>query len=551
MGAACARRKPPGAFDKAIAKGEKPFWEEIDQARAQPVATDAPSAVDGEAEASGRPPASEVELKEDAELPGYEQAALLKDQGKEKFASGQISEAATSWFQALDSLPRPPPSTGSLPSALQSLMPGGPPKDEDSRIREMRVALWLNLAAAHIKLKKMRQALDFCNEALHYDPGNVKALYRKTDALGELCNWQEAEEAALKLQGTGEEGAKLASQKREEWRRRRRQEDNKEKKMWSAALDKELSGKPEPKAAPGAKDEELWAAPKVTMMSNFDLRRMGIKWNEEEDFSDTIWKDSPGRKDVLWFQKRALPLSLLAAAALAEIDLPKQEDLVVHCFLDGNTAPFSEPHDWGILLTRCPLVKNLLVVYIDIGDVSGFKGPDGGKPPMYATLMRPTEEGRVGDRVAMAARFMGNYKEFLAHCSELPKLLRPSVALWADVSFYGSGSKKDFAARLQALELLSKAGVPSVVTQGGEIWEPGGRPMERRVDENASLSLAIASVGLNLKELVPWQFNRFVVPLDRGQVGIFAAHQLLGVLAGPAEGEKSSFDKKDVEEALL
>lgn len=38
------------------------------------------------------------------------------------------------------------------------------------------------------------------------------------DALGELCDWHEAEEAADQLQQKGgEEGAKLAQQKRDEW----------------------------------------------------------------------------------------------------------------------------------------------------------------------------------------------------------------------------------------------------------------------------------------------------------------------------------------------
>ena len=72
---------------------------------------------------------------------------------------------------------------------------------------------------------RFRQAVGFCDEALFDEPGNVKAhrhvvhrfalrrstghhkmyihgaqaLYRKADALGELCDWHEAEEARLRF----------------------------------------------------------------------------------------------------------------------------------------------------------------------------------------------------------------------------------------------------------------------------------------------------------------------------------------------------------------
>ena len=50
-----------------------------------------------------------------------------------------------------------------------------------------------------------------------------------------------------------------------------------------------------------------------------------------------------------FLQKRALPLSLLAASALSDLDVLKTSELIVHCFLDGNIAPFSDPHDWSPL----------------------------------------------------------------------------------------------------------------------------------------------------------------------------------------------------------
>lgn len=66
-----------------------------------------------------------------------------------------------------------------------------------------------------------------------------------------------------------------------------------------------------------------------------------------QDFCDKVWKNSIGRKEAAFFQKRALPLSLLAASALGDLDVLKTSELIVHCFLDGNIAPFSDPHDWS------------------------------------------------------------------------------------------------------------------------------------------------------------------------------------------------------------
>eukprot|EP00439_Symbiodinium_sp_Y106_P057906 s4526_g8.t1 len=299
------------------------------------------------------------------ELPGYEQADHLKGQGKDKFARGEVNEAITCWLQALDSIP-PPSGTRGLLGILQGSKPAEVEEKEDGRVLKMRVALLLNLALAHMRLKKFRQAVGFCDEALFDEPGNTKALYRKADALGELCDWHEAEEAAVKLQESGEEGTKLATQKREEWKRRRRQADDKQKKMWSAALDKEKAVPeqlPEVKqSAQKAEIEEAWCTPKIQMMRPFDLRTKKIDWEEGEDFDDKIWKESLGRREATFYQKRALPMSLLAGVALADLDLPKQSELVVHCILDGNMAPFAEPHATGLSISvgSCSLCRLVL-----------------------------------------------------------------------------------------------------------------------------------------------------------------------------------------------
>lgn len=514
MGAACARRKQ--ALGEA---GETPFWEEVTK------------------------PAKRAEDDdEDERQPTlvYEQATHLKDEGNEKFARGDTTEAMDSWIHALDALSAPAPPSEHAEDA-DAIPPRGlgPSHVADPKVQELRVSLLLNLAVGHKKLLQFRHAVSYCDEALLGEPTNVKALYRKADALGELLDWKEAEEVASRLADCGEEGRKLALQKRDEWRRKRKAADGKQKKMWSAALAEpappKVHAKKEEKAAeaeakekpkPVAKPEvERWTAPRVEAVSVFDLRRKGITWVEKEDFDDSSWRDGLGRKEATFYQSLALPLTLLSAAALAELDFGSE--LVIHCILDGNIAPFAQPHDWSALLKRCASVRSLTVVYIDIGCVGDVtKDPNPSMP--YGTLLRPTEEGRVGDRVARAARFLGTYREFREHCRDLPGLNLPTVALWADVPFYGF-NEDDFAVRLEAYEAISAMGVASVFTQGGEIQEPGGPPFAPKVDEQSSLSMAVLKVGLGARMACAWRWNRFVVPLDRSELGILAAHALVGV----------------------
>jgi len=167
----------------------------------------------------------------------------------------------------------------------------------------------------------------------------------------------------------------------------------------------------------------------------------------------------------------------------------------------------------------------------------------------YGTLLRPTEEGRVGDRVARAARFLGTYREFKDHCLDLPGLVKPHVALWADVPLYGFG-EGDFATRLEAFELLEASGVPSVITQGGEVPLRGGPPMTMRADEQASLTMAIVGVGLGAAMAGGWVWNRFVVPIDRGSHGVLAGHALLGTIK-PSAKRSSPLKPASVKDALI
>lgn len=404
----------------------------------------------------------------------------------------------------------------------------------------MKLALLSNMALGHKKLKQWREVVGFCDEALRDHPDNVKALFRKADALGELCDWKAAEEAAARLEAM-EEGRKLAEQKREEWRRKQKAADGKQRKMWSAAL-AESTGKssPAPEEEPYKEDSSRWTAPKAWPISVFDLRRAGVEWVEGEDFSDATWRDGLGVKEAVYFQKLAMPLTLLAAGVLAEIKFPPK--LVVHCFLDGHVAPFSQPHDWNAFLQRSTSVESITVVYIDFGRVEQAANIP------YGQLLRPKEEGKDGQHQVRTARFLGSYREFLEHCKEVPGIVKPHVAFWADVPFYGWGDA-DLARRVEAYDALAAAGVPSVITQGGEVPDPRSPPRPAVMDEFSKLSIAILSEGLSAKMPQGWYWNRFIVPLDRGANGILAAHALVGVVQPVARAASSPSEIKDVLQA--
>merc|ERR1719356_209043 len=123
----------------------------------------------------------------------------------------------------------------------------------------------------------------------------------------------------------------------------------------------------------------------------------------------------------------------------------------------------------------------LTIVYVDIGSVPEAKD----HPPIpYGALLRPTEEGRVGDRVAHATRFLGTYKEFREHCRELPGLVLPQMAFWADVPFYGFDDD-DLSTRLETFCMLAESGVTSVFTHGAEVAQHGGPPVAPKLTEYA------------------------------------------------------------------
>ncbi|CAD6206518.1 unnamed protein product [Miscanthus lutarioriparius] len=72
-------------------------------------------------------------------------------------------------------------------------------EDEPEKlIKTLRVSCWLNHAACCLKLKDFTQAISLCSKILEIESCNVKALYRRAQAYGELYDLELAKTDVLK-----------------------------------------------------------------------------------------------------------------------------------------------------------------------------------------------------------------------------------------------------------------------------------------------------------------------------------------------------------------
>lgn len=107
---------------------------------------------------------------------------------------------------------------------------------EDEKVKTIEntyaIPLHLNLAACKLKLKDYEGTVEACNEVLELSAENVKALFRKGQALVNLNNWDEAE-VVLKKASAMEPNDKGIKRELENVKKAMQAEKAKEKQMYA------------------------------------------------------------------------------------------------------------------------------------------------------------------------------------------------------------------------------------------------------------------------------------------------------------------------------
>jgi tetratricopeptide (TPR) repeat protein len=118
-------------------------------------------------------------------------ATAAKDQGNKHVSKSDFQQARDCYHEALHVIGD---------AALD-------PVEDGAKFRTLRGQLWSNLALCELKLHNFSKAIFSCEKALSYDPSNVKAMFRKGQALeysGELRAARDQYTSTYKLSPTAE-----------------------------------------------------------------------------------------------------------------------------------------------------------------------------------------------------------------------------------------------------------------------------------------------------------------------------------------------------------
>ena len=122
--------------------------------------------------------------KEKWEMEGQEKvdaARAAKDKGNDAYKAGRLERAARLYARAVDIV-------GESDYGADK-----DPADVRAAVKELRKTAWLNLAAVELKQQRWADAAKHAGKVLELDPANVKALYRRAQALVGLQELLEAE----------------------------------------------------------------------------------------------------------------------------------------------------------------------------------------------------------------------------------------------------------------------------------------------------------------------------------------------------------------------
>ncbi|CAJ1376063.1 unnamed protein product [Effrenium voratum] len=159
--------------------------------------------------------------KEPEEMTALERAAFAercREIGSRGFKAGDWQYAALAYSEGLRYLEYEPHDGEMQPDP--SFDHGG--KAQLDKDMALAVTLFSNLAAVTLKLEEPRDALDYAEKALRFDPRHAKAALHRANALLALGDYQAAKAAAQALEP--EISAKVAAQAERALREAKRQE---------------------------------------------------------------------------------------------------------------------------------------------------------------------------------------------------------------------------------------------------------------------------------------------------------------------------------------
>ncbi|KIY97518.1 FK506-binding protein 4/5 [Monoraphidium neglectum] len=181
-----------------------------------------------------------------------EAAAVAKDKGNAAYKAGKLDRAARMYTSVTDLV-------GDKDAAADKDKEGGP--EVRAQTKELRKSAWLNLAAVELKRGNHREAQKSATKVLDLDPANVKALYRRAQALVGLQELLEAErdvKAALEVEPGSADLAALSKRVKVLIKQLNKKEAGLYKSMFKA-LGKGTGGAGEAKPADTAADADATA----------------------------------------------------------------------------------------------------------------------------------------------------------------------------------------------------------------------------------------------------------------------------------------------------
>merc|ERR1740123_2119325 len=103
-----------------------------------------------------------------------------KDKGNEEYEKGDFDAAVKAWKRSLQSV-----------KYIQKKGFYDQKPEQQQEVIGMEIRLSLNIAQGYLKIKDWANAIVHADKVLEFEPSNPKALYRKANAMMQMCSYSE------------------------------------------------------------------------------------------------------------------------------------------------------------------------------------------------------------------------------------------------------------------------------------------------------------------------------------------------------------------------